>query len=254
MPDDVKNIAAAIAGRKTTVTGKPVPPSAKRPAASATRVVRSKVVTSPESDNTLNNQSVDPASLRESRGLPAQVPQVPEGKSQRTQAQYRQLLDMVQDTIMRGLTDEQASAELGLEMAELKRHQGAILDRFVTNLQQQTTFQVYAHYVLEQKSCIVELQQMINGFRSSKQHNAMVGAVKAKSEILDKIISKGQDMGIIEKRAKRIEFIGSLDVRNMTELDIAREIMVQMQQINELVDGGIIDAELVEEPKKLTGS
>ena len=252
MSDNIKDIAAAIAGRKGTGAKQKDPKAAKATDASATPPIRSKVVATGKAADSLNG-TPSPAALREHRGLPAEVPQVDPRRKQRTEAQHRVMLDLVEDTIMRSLTDEKAAQELGIGTAELKRHQQAALDRFINNLQSQTTLHVYALYVLEQKSCMVELQNMINSYKTTNQHNAVVGAVKAKSEILDKIIGKGQDMGVIEKRAKRIEFIGSLDVRNMTELDIARQIMEQMKEINELVDEGIIDAELVDQPKAMTG-
>jgi len=240
-----EDIATAVASITRAPAKQSTPPANadKKDAPKATPK-RKKVVV----DNT-----VRPHELRQARGLPAKVPQVEPDSKMRTAANHRVMLDLVQDTIMRGLTDEQATKELGIGLPEYRKLQTGVMDRLIEQLQKQTTFQVYAHYVLEQKSCVLELQKMIDGFKTSKQHNALVGAVKAKSEILDKIISKGQDMGVIEKRAKRIEFIGSLDVRNMTDLDIARSIMLEMQEINELVDEGIIDAEVVE-PKQLTGS
>jgi len=228
-----------------------VPAKASTPPAKADKKDAPKA--KPKRKKDVVDNTVKPAELRQARGLPVKVPQVEIDSRMRTAANHRVMLDLVQDTIMRGLTDEQATRELGIGLPEYRKLQTGVMDRLIEQIQRQTTYQVYAHYVLEQKSCVLELQKMIDGFKTSKQHNAIVGAVKAKSEILDKIISKGQDMGVIEKRAKRIEFIGSLDVRNMTDVDIARSIMLEMQEINELVDEGIIDAKIVE-PAKLTGS
>lgn len=208
----------------------------------STTPTRTKVQQSAMSKQTAAQEPETPEQLRQHRGLPAQVPQTNPKTKRRSEIDRRILLDLVQDSMVRGVSETQACIELNISLDELRKNQNKVIDDLVKDTHDSTALQVYAKYVMEQRGCVGELQVMINSFKTSKQHNALVGAVRAKSDILDKIVNKGQDMGLIDKRARRIEFIGQLDVRDLTEVEIARSIMSTIKDINELVAmGAVVD-------------
>ena len=62
-------------------------------------------------------------------------------------------------------------------------------------LQNSTTETIFLDYVLRQNQNIRDLDNVQKLFQGSRQFTALVGAVKAKAEILDKVIEKGQEFG-----------------------------------------------------------
>lgn len=58
-----------------------------------------------------------------------------------------------------------------------------------------------------------ELEELALAFKDSKQFSALVGAVKARSEILDKVIKTGQELGLIKRAAREIRLHGEVDIR-----------------------------------------
>ena len=220
-----------IAKKVGAINGSPKPPTKARGKAPVEKV-------RPKSSKYPDKTA---AEVRVDRGLPPEVPAVREtAGGKRTAADIRILRDMVRDCIVRGITVTQACEELAIGVDEFNKHAKFVIEDLIKFYHDNTAIQVYAHYVLEQRGCLRELQLLIDNFKHSNQQTALVGAIKAKSEILTKVLDKGQDMGIIDRKAKRIEFIGSLDVRNMSEIEIARSIMTTIQEIDELVNKGVV--------------
>lgn len=67
-------------------------------------------------------------------------------------------------------------------------------------------------------------------------------AVKAKSEILDRSIKMGQDMGIIQKRAKEVRVSGQLNLAALPTEQLKKELGKKLDQFQELVSKGSIPA------------
>jgi len=70
--------------------------------------------------------------------------------------------------------------------------------------------EIYAEYVVEQKKCLASLNKLIERMPNdgtSKGDASLLNAIKVKSDIEDKIIEKGQELGILEKFGKKNEVV-----------------------------------------------
>lgn len=96
---------------------------------------------------------------------------------------------------------------------------------------------VFADYRQRQLQCARELEDLTEVYRRSKQFSAMVNAIKARSDILDKILKTGQDLGIIEKKAKKLEVSGGLnvDVSTHTVEELRVHIAAEMREMSDLL-------------------
>jgi len=134
-----------------------------------------------------------------------------------------------------GKTDKEIMHEMGLEADEFVAFKTAMMDAKIDELRTMPEEHMYVRYMIEQNINIKDLTQMINQFKSTKQYNALVGAVRARSEILDKIIAKGQEFGIIKKTPSRKEVVAGVLVADMTNNDLRTGITQAIKQLDQLV-------------------
>lgn len=70
--------------------------------------------------------------------------------------------------------------------------------------------EIYSEYVVEQKKCLAALNKLIERMPndgSAKGDASLLNAIKVKSDIEDKIIEKGQELGILEKFGKKSDAV-----------------------------------------------
>jgi len=67
--------------------------------------------------------------------------------------------------------------------------------------------EVYVAYVTRTNSNIRKLDEAIVELKGSKQGSAIVGAIKARQELFDRIIDRGQELGFVAKKAERREVV-----------------------------------------------
>lgn len=106
---------------------------------------------------------------------------------------------------------------------------------------------VFAAYREQQLQLSAELADLAQIFRGSKQFSALVAAMRTRSEILDKIVKTGQDLGVITRAAKKVEVSGEVDVSQLNVDELRVHISSQVEEISSLAGlsadpGGIAGA------------
>lgn len=104
-----------------------------------------------------------------------------------------------------------------------------------------TNNQLFIDYMINQKACLEDLDAAIRTYRDTNQANAMVGAIRAKSDIVDKIVKRGEELGVLRKENNGVKIIAGLDITGLTNLDIKLRIKAELQQLDQLTRGPIID-------------
>lgn len=102
-------------------------------------------------------------------------------------------------------------------------------------LERRNVHQTFSEYKDRQFLLIKELEDLTdiavkNGDRSS--HSAAVAAVKARAEILDKVLKAGQELGVISRTAKEISIKGTIDVskHSIKQLQILIKKRIEITQ------------------------
>ena len=142
----------------------------------------------------------------------------------------------------------------------------AIEKRLLADDGQKFLTQTAAHrfylYALQQEQCVRDLDGLIQQvYDSLKNWNdaaemysspaaarkvlgpapspqAAILAVKAKSEVLDRTIKMGQDLGIIQKRAKEVRVSGQLNLAALPTKQLKKELGKKLDQFQQLVGKG----------------
>jgi hypothetical protein len=135
---------------------------------------------------------------------------------------YRRLLAELKAHLADGLTDLEAAEKLfpdkkhGADVAAYNVLKRELYQQEKVDLHNKTTEEVFVDYVLRQEGCLRDLNELIrDGEGKVRNSSTTVGAIRAKSEILDKIISRGQEFGILEKVPEKKQVIAGVMVANL---------------------------------------
>lgn len=142
-----------------------------------------------------------------------------------------------------GYSDEEAANELGLDLEEIRRLKSEMLDFKAKELREKPIEHVYVEYMISQMANITDLTDMIKIYRGDpKSSNAAVGAIRTRSEIIDKIFNKGQDVGLIEKAPTKSESLFGILIADLTDSKLNDLMHQKVRELNELTAGNeVID-------------
>lgn len=135
---------------------------------------------------------------------------------------------------------------MGISWSDYEDLRKAMMDFEGFKVTQRGPEEVYVEYLMHQESNIHALSDMITEFKDTKQVNAMVGAVKARADIYDRMIKIGQEFGFVEKVPEKTEIIAGLVLRDLTEDDLRSHIAHAISGLDHLLKsyddvGNIID-------------
>lgn len=104
---------------------------------------------------------------------------------------------------------------------------------------------VYIEYMIDQKRNIKDLTDLINNLDKKRQYNAVVGSIRLRAELTDKILERGFDFGIL-KRAEQgggglgqgntFNIIAGVDVNAMTAPQLRDAITGQLSELNGYIE------------------
>lgn len=109
--------------------------------------------------------------------------------------------------------------------------------------ERKTAGEVFSEYLLEQRRTIKKIDDIVDVLTDKKQSNALIGALRLRKDIVDTLLEKGQELGVYEKKPKKIEFIDGKPSNEMSvgELKeaVAREIGFLKEHVRQFGDGDI---------------
>lgn len=144
-----------------------------------------------------------------------------------------------------GLDEGETTQRLGLpweEMLELKRR---FYDNEAEILRNRSTEHSFVRYVVEQRQCLHDLESVISDYQTQKNVAAYVGAVRAKSDIMDRILKTGVDLGLIDRVQEGKGYAAGEAIKGMPNVELRQYIVAEMRVFNEWMlrfgDQGIVD-------------
>jgi hypothetical protein len=147
----------------------------------------------------------------------------------------REQLERYLEGLQKGEADLALQTDLQLPNAAFARLKEIALANEIERVKSTTTEQTYVEYCLAQRGCINDLNTLLDQYREAKNASAIVGAVKARSDIIDKMIKLGQDFGIIEKKPEEKRLVAGVVVTQLSNDDLRAAIAEQISSLNSLV-------------------
>lgn len=141
-----------------------------------------------------------------------------------TKAEKMELAATIKDMLLGGNTDDEIMSTLGLAAESYAEAKRFMLDSMVSEYQGFTREHHYANYVLAQSRNVRDLDALIGKMDHTRAHNALVGAIRLRSDIQDRIMDRAFDLGIVAKKPSQTEVVGGIAVVHMTTDELRKEI------------------------------
>jgi hypothetical protein len=148
-----------------------------------------------------------------------------------TKQQMLEAVSTIYGKLADGKKDDEVIAEMGISAEDYNALKNTMMDFKADEIRTRPIEHVYVDYVLKQAENIKDLTGMISEWQTSKQYNALVGAVRTRSDIYDKLIQVGQECGIIHKQPERKELIAGVVIADMTNMQLKGLITNELRDI-----------------------
>jgi hypothetical protein len=145
--------------------------------------------------------------------------------------------------------DEEADIldEMGISAEQYENLKDKLFESKAQEFKTKPIEYTYIQYIIDQTHNLSILDEFIKSNKDGKGKSAqsIVGAIRARSEILDKIIARGQEFGIIKKVANRSEVVAGVLIAELSNTQLKKEITTSLDSLNLLLkkygDKDIID-------------
>lgn len=156
------------------------------------------------------------------------------------------------ELVIQGRSIEDISDEMGYDISELSFLQSRLLEMKTFELQGKPVEHVYVEYMIEQLKNVHTLNSLIEDFDgNSRNLAAIVGAVRLRSDIHDRIMEKGQACGVIRKVPEQKESLHGLVIAELTADDLRETIVKQYRKLAKLTTGKTETMAQLRVPKNL---
>lgn len=119
-----------------------------------------------------------------------------------------------------GFSDEAARAEMGLTPDAYGAVKRSLYGRERSALESSTNYDHYLNHFFFQRGIINELQLIAQTSADAKQESSAISALKAMSEIGDKLLRTGQDLGVIDRKANETKTALLVGIGNIDDLKV----------------------------------
>lgn len=147
--------------------------------------------------------------------------------------------------LVAGLSHTEIMETLGYDAETYEQVRKYMLELRSADYRNQPRDHAYVEYVIEQRRNIHDLNNLIKNLDEKTQYNAVVGAIRLRSDIVDKIVAKGQEFGLIKKTPERREIVGGILIGELSMDDLKKEIFKQSKLLTSSMekfgDGDFMD-------------
>jgi hypothetical protein len=157
-------------------------------------------------------------------------PKLPSGD-----AEVMEALASIWDLLLEGNEDKEIMELMGLEAPQYKYLRQRLLETKAEELKAKPPEHMYVDYIVWQSRGIVDLTKMIKQFSTTKQYNAMVGAIRVRADLYDKIMTKGQEFGVFKKAPERKEIVGGFILADLTNVELRKMIFKSLGEMDKMM-------------------
>jgi hypothetical protein len=141
----------------------------------------------------------------------------------------------VKRLLSEGASEDEIKSELALSGAEWAGFRRAVFDEEAGNARR-PPIEVFVEYQLRQLKHISELEEARQRALKKDQPQHAISAIKAKSELFDRIIQKGQELGVYHREGQKLTIKGAMGLVHMTPKQLAEHLdrsFIKLQSLSE---------------------
>lgn len=165
-----------------------------------------------------------------------------------TKHDLSELADLAYEAFITGLTGEDVRDSLGLPDEDFKTVLVHMFDAKAEEVSARPTEHTYVQYIIDQVRNITDLTTIVGHYETTRNHAAMVSAIKARSDIQDKILDRGQQFGIVASAPEQSGgLIAGVVVTEMTNRDLRSSLLRELSEAKRMMaEFGDIDFASIE--------
>jgi hypothetical protein len=161
-----------------------------------------------------------------------------------TRNELLELAATIYDRMVAGDSEADIMSAYGLDEVTFTKARRIMLDVRAQEARTKPREHVYVEYCMAQQRNILDLDVFIKELDAKNQYNAVVGAIRLRSDLIDRIVQRGMEFGIIRKEPERKELVAGLFISDMNSGELKKAILDQIQQMNDMIsrfgDGDIL--------------
>lgn len=150
-----------------------------------------------------------------------------------TRAELREAYARIRACLVEGLEDNEIADRMGIPWEEVYELKRSFYDHEAELLRARSTEHNYVRYAIEQRQCLKDLDRVIQDYQEQKNVSGYVGAVKAKSEILERTMKMGLDLGLVKRVAGGGLGAGEA-IKEMSNIELRKFIVAEISEFNSL--------------------
>ncbi len=146
------------------------------------------------------------------------------------------LASQINAELIKGTGEADIADLLGLDRETFNYVRTFMLQEFANDIRALSSDQQFVAYRIEQQRNIHDLDELIDNLNEQTQYNALVGALRLRSEIQDKIVTRGQEFGVISKQPDRKEIVAGVIVADLSTADLREMITGQLSALHGMIE------------------
>jgi len=139
------------------------------------------------------------------------------------------------DQMLEGASEAKVAEDYGWDAETLASVRRIMFEAQTSQLRGMSREDHFVEYRLNQGKNLKDLGDLIKNLDKSKQYNALVGALRLRADIHDRLVAKGQEFGIIKKEPERKELVGGLLVGDMGTDAVRGLLMEKLGSLEKLM-------------------
>lgn len=152
-----------------------------------------------------------------------------------TKAQLVEAAATIYGRMVEGEPEAEIMDHLGFDVETFREARRYMLEIRSEEIRTRPHEHTYVEYLIEQRRNLHDLNTMIKACDSTKHSNALVGAIRLRADIYDRIIERGQEFGFIRKVPERKELVGGLIIADMSASELNLAIAKQLKDIQGMI-------------------
>lgn len=153
----------------------------------------------------------------------------------------RAILVELEMLLSAGFTDEQARYEMGVSYSDYRKAKEALYSERTADIKRSSAHDIFIDYAYGQHSILKGIDALMEKMDDSKQYSAAVGALRLASDVRERIIRVGQDLGVLSKRPEeKRHFVISGSLEEMRAV-VAKQVKEIDAMMKDSTAKGILD-------------
>lgn len=141
----------------------------------------------------------------------------------------------IYEEMLAGHSDEEIMDLCGLDPEQFQEAKRFMLEARGLEERRRTPEDRFAEYMIAQKRNIRDLDDLTRNLDQKAQYNALVGAIRLRHDIQNRVIETGQTLGVIPKQAERKEIVGGIVLADMSDKDLRKEIVKSLAATDKMI-------------------